>query len=97
MILPPANGPVGQTARSYLDNPVHKTLQTQYFCAMDLNHDNQVDVANDIGPAASVWGCTTAQPCYLPAADVDQNGVIDVVDVQMVSSCFGWMLPTGQP
>lgn len=98
VILPPANGPVGQTARSYLDNPVHKTLQTQYFCsAMDLNHDNQVDVANDIGPAASVWGCTTAQPCYLPAADVDQNGVIDVVDVQTVSSCFGWMLPTGQP
>ncbi len=94
VILPPAAGPVGQTPRSYLDNPLQKTTQTQYFCsAMDLNQDNQVDVAGDIGPAAGAWSCATGQPCYLPAADVDQNGAIDVVDVQTISSCFGWVHP----
>lgn len=94
VILPPAASPIGQTPRSYLDNPLQKTAQAQYFCsAMDINHDNQVDVMGDIGPAAAAWSCMTGQPCYLPAADVDQNGLVDVVDVQTVSSCFGWVHP----
>lgn len=94
VILPPAGGPVGQTPRSYLDNPLQTTAQTQYFCsAVDINADNQVDVTGDITPAAAAWGCTTGQGCYLPAADIDQDGDVDLHDVQTVTSCFGWVHP----
>lgn len=94
VIQPPAAGPIGAPIRSNLDNPLQETASAQYLCSVaDLDGNHVVDVIGDIGPAAAAWSCQSGDACYLPAADTNQDGAVDIDDVQLVSACFGWALP----
>lgn len=94
VIQPPAAGPIGAPIRSNLDNPLQETASAQYLCSVaDLDGNHVVDVVGDIGPAAAAWSCQSGDACYLPAADTNQDGAVDIDDVQLVSACFGWALP----
>ena len=94
VIQPPAAGPIGAPIRSNLDNPLQKTASAQYLCSVaDIDGNHHVDVTGDIGPTAGAWSCHSGDPCYLAAADTNQDGEVDIDDVQLVSACFGWALP----
>jgi hypothetical protein len=48
----------------------------------DVNGDNAVNCA-DLSLATAAIGKSTGQPGFLPAADIDGNGVIDQVDIKL--------------
>lgn len=94
VIQPPAGGPIGAPIRSNLDNPLQKTTSAQYLCSLaDLNGDQQVNLLGDVTPAAGAWSCQEGDACYLAVADLNQDGQVDIDDVQLVSACFGAALP----
>jgi hypothetical protein len=49
----------------------------------DLNGDNLANCA-DLAMVNAAVGTRTGQAGFLPAADLDNNGVIDLIDVKLV-------------
>ncbi|APW39396.1 hypothetical protein RD110_21040 [Rhodoferax koreense] len=56
----------------------------------DVNGDSAV-MCSDLSAATAAIGKRTGQPGFLPAADVDQNGIVDVRDISAISR----LLPAG--
>ncbi len=57
---------------------------------LDVNGDTLVNII-DIGLVTGHWGLTTADPGWDPIYDVIVNGVIDLIDVVAVATC--WEFP----
>lgn len=66
-------------------------LRTDCYWA-DLNCDETVN-ALDLAQAASHWSATAGQWNYSRVYDVDDNGAVDVVDVQRFAAEWGWVSP----
>lgn len=58
----------------------------------DLNCDAQVTVT-DITAEAMHWQASDGQWNYSPVYDIDGDGAVDIVDVQLVAAQWGWMPP----
>jgi hypothetical protein len=54
----------------------------------DLDGDCDVDIA-DLAATLSVYGCCVSQTCYLPVADINADGCIDLTDLTGLLSNFG--------
>jgi Zn-dependent M28 family amino/carboxypeptidase len=67
------------------------SLRTDCYWA-DLNCDETVD-ASDLTRAASHWSTSAGQWNYSRVYDVDDNGVVDVVDIQQFAAAWGWISP----
>lgn len=58
----------------------------------DQNYDRQVTVL-DITAVADVWPAAATSGAYRSALDMNDNGIIDVIDVQVVARHFGAVCP----
>ena len=58
-------------------------LDMQAYVPGDVNGDNAANCA-DVAMAKAAVGTSTGQAGFLPAADLDNNGVIDAIDVKLV-------------
>ncbi len=66
-------------------------IRTDCYWA-DLNCDEVVN-ALDLTRAANHWSTSAGQWNYSRVYDVDDNGVVDVVDVQRFAAAWGWISP----
>ncbi len=78
--------------RAALATFAHMTsIRTTCYWA-DLNCDEVVD-ALDLTRAANHWSTSAGQWNYSRVYDVDDNGIVDVVDVQRFAAAWGWSSP----
>jgi PKD repeat protein len=54
----------------------------------DLNGDGKIDI-KDIAIAALAFGSFPGHPRWNPAADVDLDGVVSIIDILLIASNFG--------
>lgn len=66
-------------------------IRTDCYWA-DLNCD-EVVTALDLTRAANHWSTSAGQWNYSRVYDADDNGVVDVVDVQRFAAAWGWISP----
>jgi thermitase len=59
-----------------------------YWYTSDLNHDGQTDI-RDIVKVAAAYGSHPGDPTWNPHADVNEDGVIDDLDINLTVPEFG--------
>lgn len=54
----------------------------------DLNQDGGIDVL-DFTIATLAYGSTAGSPSWNPDADVDKNGIVDLLDIATILTHYG--------
>lgn len=81
--MPAASPEMGTNVRLY-------AYDTKPYVYGDVNGDNAV-MCSDLSAATASIGKRAGQPGFVSAADVDQNGIVDVRDISAISR----LLPAG--
>ncbi|MEM7355477.1 MAG: dockerin type I repeat-containing protein [Acidobacteriota bacterium] len=69
-------------------------VQLRLFCG-DCNLDNRIDELDALAAAEHATGSTPITGPRRMACDVDRNGIIDVIDAQMIEQVAKGIIPSG--
>lgn len=95
----PQTPPRGAVATTAWDTPItiNASGPTQrdiglMACPWDLDRDHQISV-EDIQLVAAHWNSTAGNPAYLLLADVNKNGVVDILDITVAAQAWATPCP----
>jgi hypothetical protein len=63
-------------------------LMTKYWNEADVNHDGKVDI-RDVAIVAKAFGSKKGDPNWNGKADLDNNGITNIIDLSLVAIRYG--------
>lgn len=86
----PTPGPTAQSTPTPVDTPQPSPTPspTPNTCPGDVNGDRQVNIT-DLSTLLSVFGLTSQDPGFLPAADLDHDNDVDQADLGILQANYG--------